>query len=549
MTAGTFLLQSTSGSPVISRSLAFCELGGAPYLLAALGDGRLVSFTCAAALAAAGGGPSSSAAALEERKVVTLGTKPISLTAFSSRGAQHIFACCDRPAVIHASGAAAGGKLRYSNVDLHDASHMTPFATAAAGAGGAETFAIVTAGELIIGTIDEIQKLHIRTVPLAEQPRRIVHLEGARCFAVLTVRLEVTADGEETEYNYLRLFDDTTFERQGSYELQPTEAVWSLLTLELPGEEASCMLVVGTMYVKPEEQEPTSGRLLVFEVSAERALEVRCALKTKGGVYSLEAFHGRVLAGVNNKLQLYEWVAPVAGAAQELVLRSEHCGHILVLFIACRGDFILVGDLMKSFCLLQAVLSRDDEIVELARDYNANWMTAIAFLDDETYIGTENEFNLFVARKNADAATDEERGRLELVGEYHLGEFVNRFRKGSFTMQVSESGAAPLPTLLYGTINGVLGVVATLPAEQYAVLQKVQSALRNVIKGVGGLSHATWRSFTNDRKTQDAYNVVDGDLIEAYLELPAHKQQEVVKGLAISADELTKMVEDLARLH
>jgi len=65
------------------------------------------------------------------------------------------------------------------------------------------------------------------------------------------------------------------------------------------------------------------------------------------------------------------------------------------------------------------------------RDYNPNWMTAVEILDDDTYIGAENSFNLFTLRKNSDAATDEERRRLEVVGEFHLGEFVNRFRHGT----------------------------------------------------------------------------------------------------------------------
>lgn len=51
-------------------------------------------------------------------------------------------------------------------------------------------------------------------------------------------------------------------------------------------------------------------------------------------------------------------------------------------------------------------------------------------LDDDTFIGSENSMNLFVAHKNSDAATDEERTKLEMVGEFHLGEFVNRFRHG-----------------------------------------------------------------------------------------------------------------------
>eukprot|EP00965_Chrysotila_dentata_P128133 4236683-Pleurochrysis_carterae.AAC.3 len=41
-----------------------------------------------------------------------------------------------------------------------------------------------------------------------------------------------------------------------------------------------------------------------------------------------------------------------------------------------RGDFILVGDLMKSIALLQYSASTG-ELTELARDYNASWMTSV----------------------------------------------------------------------------------------------------------------------------------------------------------------------------
>lgn len=40
--------------------------------------------------------------------------------------------------------------------------------------------------------------------------------------------------------------------------------------------------------------------------------------------------------------------------------------------------------------------------------------------------------------QNNDAATEEERARLEPHGEYHLGEFVNRFRRGSLVMQPAQ---------------------------------------------------------------------------------------------------------------
>ncbi len=62
----------------------------------------------------------------------------------------------------------------------------------------------------------------------------------------------------------------------------------------------------------------------------------------------------------------------------------------------------------------------------LARDYNSNWMTAVDMLDDDTALGAENGGNLFAARKNTDAASDEDRSRMDVAGEFHVGQFVNR---------------------------------------------------------------------------------------------------------------------------
>ena len=78
----------------------------------------------------------------------------------------------------------------------------------------------------------------------------------------------------------------------------------------------------------------------------------------------------------------------------ELKSVCGHHGHILALYIKSHGDFIVVGDLMKSVSLL-VYKPLENSIDEIARDYNASWMTSVAILDDDTYIGADNSFNLF----------------------------------------------------------------------------------------------------------------------------------------------------------
>ena len=60
------------------------------------------------------------------------------------------------------------------------------------------------------------------------------------------------------------------------------------------------------------------------------------------------AFNGKLLAGINSKIQLFRWVDDNGSSARELVGECGHHGHILALYLESRGDFIVVGDLMKS---------------------------------------------------------------------------------------------------------------------------------------------------------------------------------------------------------
>ena len=71
-----------------------------------------------------------------------------------------------------------------------------------------------------------------------------------------------------------------------------------MITCALEGEpDDAVFVVVGTAFARPDEPEPTSGRLLCFELSG-RALDLRAETRTKGAVYALEPFGGKLLAGV-----------------------------------------------------------------------------------------------------------------------------------------------------------------------------------------------------------------------------------------------------------
>jgi DNA damage-binding protein 1 len=73
--------------------------------------------------------------------------------------------------------------------------------------------------------------------------------------------------------------------------------------------------------------------------------------------------------------------------------------------------------------------------------------------------------------------------------------------------------------------------------------------LANVIKGVGGLSHKDWRSFSNETKYTVAKRFLDGDLIESFLDLRRNRMEEISAAMGVTVEELCVRVEELTSLH
>ena len=68
----------------------------------------------------------------------------------------------------------------------------------------------------------------------------------------------------------------------------------------------------------------------------------------KGAAYTMSSFNGKLLACINSTVRLWEWTQE-----KELRLECSHFNNIIALVMKTSGDFILVGDLVRSMTLLQ----------------------------------------------------------------------------------------------------------------------------------------------------------------------------------------------------
>ncbi|XP_015786302.1 DNA damage-binding protein 1 [Tetranychus urticae] len=565
------------GGEIIPRSIIAVTFEGTKYLLCALGDGSLFYFTLQIR-------PEQNLCYVTDKKKVTLGTQPTVLQTFRSNVTVNVFACSDRPTVIYS----ANHKLVFSNVNLKEVNYMCPLNSTAY----PDSLALANDNSLIIGTIDEIQKLHIRTINLGESPRRIAYQEQTQTFGVITMRHDIqdiegyvparqsastTAQntshapnmasaikpgsslssnagdqlGHEIEVFSLLIIDQHTFEVLHAFQFTPAECALSIVSARL-GDDPNAYYIVGTCFVHPEEPEPKLGRIFVFHW-ADNKLQIIAEKEIKGAPYSLCEFNGKLLASINSTVRLFD------GAQKDLHNECNYFNTILALYLKTKGDFILVGDLMRSISLL-VYKQMEGNVEEIAKDFEPNWMTAIEILDDDTFLGAENNFNLFVRQKDSAATTDDERLQLQNVGQIHIGEYVNVFRHGSLVMQHPGENTTPIQgSVLFGTVSGAIGLVAQLPQEFFDFLLEVQTKLAKIIKSVGKIDHSAWRSFHTDRVTELAFGFIDGDLIESFLDLSRDKMAEVVLGLSIDdgsgmkrdcvVDDLVKIVEELTRIH
>ncbi|KAF8930905.1 DNA damage-binding protein 1a [Dissophora ornata] len=536
---------------ILPRSLLLSRFEGVPYLLVGLGDGQLLTFALDAALST-----------LPIPKRISLGTQPIMLRQISSsRGgtggaSSHIFACSDRPTVIYSSNR----KLLYSNVNLKQVATVASFNCEAF----PNALAIVGSddeGVLRIGSIDEFQELHVQSFPINESPRRIAYLASKKCFGVLSIRIVngqpepvagtslVTCD--EAELGFVRLHDDQTFDLLHTYELQRDEAPQCITAVTFAGDTTS-YVAVGTADTASDGL-PTKGRILILEVFETSQLKLVSELEVKGGVMSIKEFQGKLLCGINERLCLYSWkTSEKLTAESNLTLECSHRGFILIISLAIHGEFIVAGDLIRSMTLLRYT---DQKIVEIARDACTDMLTAVEIIDDETFIAADNASSIFTLVKNTETTSEDEAKRLQWSGGWHLGDQINRFKHGSLVMTNQESDAPAVPKLLFATVSGAIGVVATLTPEKYELLHHLESNMSKVIKGVGGLDHAEWRKFRSDARTLPSTNFIDGDLIEVFLDLSQDEVNNVLEGaeggepIKVSVEEITKLVEELSRLH
>ncbi|ORY94945.1 mono-functional DNA-alkylating methyl methanesulfonate N-term-domain-containing protein [Syncephalastrum racemosum] len=525
-------LQTLAAEPLagyaMPRSILMALFEGISYLLVALGDGQFYNFRLDARQGT-----------LSDKKRSFLGKMPIALGKFTSNGTTHVFAASDKPSVIHSRNQ----KLIYSNVNLKDIRCVSSFNSRSF----PDAVALTTKDGLIIGQMEEIQKLHITKIPSLDTPRRILYQESSKTFGVVTTKLSAGPyELASTTTSGFEILEDQSFRVIDRIYFKYFERVLCVTTAAFDND-GNEYYVLGTGVVSDVYETTSRGRLLVYRISPERTLELVDQLETDGMVEEIRAFKGKLLVSITGMLHIYRWDLELSGRGH-LAFVTQCSVPTSSQSLAIQDDTIVAGDLA---CSVSAFRFTDkQELEEMAQDEEHKEITAVESLGNNLYIAAEGNGHLFVFEH------DRAENTMEILSQWHYGERIQRFRFGSLGTNPPDPDSRPVaPSLIFCTVNGAIGVMADLSDGLYKLLWQMQNNLVKILPSIGDLSHPEWRNLVIDDYRDKSIHFIDGDVIESFLDLTPQQMQDVVEGrgggrrLDSTVEDLCKVVEELMSVH
>ncbi|KFY68099.1 hypothetical protein V497_00039 [Pseudogymnoascus sp. VKM F-4516 (FW-969)] len=522
----------------VPRSMVLAQIlppkTSGPTLLVAMSDGVVHSYSVTPCTFA-----------LTNRKSVVLGTQQANLRVLPrADGLTNVFATCEHSSLIYSSE----GRIIYSAVTAEGATFICPFNAAAY----PDAIVVATASEIKISQIDTERRTHVRTLPMGETVRRVAYSPSEKVFGLGTIKRDLV-NGEEIIESSFRLVDEIVFSELGKpFQLgipQGDELVETVIRAALPNTYGLPQerFIVGTSFLDDNPALSYRGRILVFGVDSSRNPYKIAEYKVKGACRCLGVLDGKIVAALVKTVVVFEYTE-LSSSSAKLEKVASYRTSTCPVDLAIEGNTIAVADLMKSVSIVEYRPGTGGEaptLVEVARHFQSVWATAVAHVD-EGWLEADADGNLIVLRRNEAGVTLEDRKKMEVTGEFHLGEQVNRIRK--IRVDASED-ATVVPRAFLATAEGSLFLYGSVAPTSQDLLLRLQQRLAENVETPGNIPFATYRSFRNaERETEEPYRFVDGELIERFLDLDEERQEVVCKGLA-KVEEVRDLVEGLRRMH
>ncbi|TFY70381.1 hypothetical protein EVG20_g2619 [Dentipellis fragilis] len=534
--------------PALPRSVLLYNLGSdrklkpleyQPYLLVGLTDGTVLSYSF----------PNQE---LKDCRVTSLGAAPVMLTACGSEGKPMVFASGSRAAVLFWNN----GRFQNSPVSLKDSlssCHLhTPY--------WKSCLATMTHNGLVIGSVQDLDKMHIHPIPLGlDNPRRIAHDPLGRTFGVACVHSEPSHIGEESQVkSKFIIFDDITFDNLAQFECGNNEEITAIHSLQIRDKLASYYFI-GMVTYQNDETEPSAGRLVTVAATKSPAsglltLEEVASTSVIGCIYAMSSLDGFLAVAINSSVVIYQVTADEKVHVDKT---SEWSHNFFVTSLASHGSSLATGDAISSVSVLDFKADRGEKGLEtVARDYGPLGPVGLEMWSNTSLIGATSDCNLFsFTVQNVEA-----RRILDRDGSYHLDDLVNKFIFSDWHAQdASQDSKMKLKTFFF-TSSGRIGCIIDMEQELALHMSALQRNLSRIKEDIAGTKHIRWRAPVGGYGKTDAeaaYGFLDGDFLEQFLTYASSSadMQKIMGGgneaekLDMKQGDIRHVLENLQALH
>lgn len=430
----------------VPRSVLLTQIfpNQSPTLFAAMADGNVVTYSF---------DPSTNN--LSGRQSIVLGTREATFRVLPRGGGiYNVFATCEHPSLIYSSE----GRLVYSAVTAEKATSVCPFDSEAYPG----SVAIATSEDLRIALVDTERTTHVQTLKVNETVRRIAYSPSLKAFGLGTIRRTLKG-GEESLLSHFTLVDEIQFKELDQWPLKEEELIESVIRCELPDGSGNLAerFIVGTAYLDDQNATAERGRIMVLEVTPDRQLKLVVEHAIRGGCRCLSVCEGKIVAALMKTIVLYDLEFRTESRPELVKLASFRCSTAPV-DITVNGSLIAIADLMKSLVLVEYQRGENEQagkITEIARHYQTAWATAVAEVDENTYLESDAEGNLAILYRDPNGITEDDKRRLNVSAEMLLGEMVNRIRRIDV---VTAPDAVVVPRAFMATVSLLVSPPQTL---------------------------------------------------------------------------------------
>eukprot|EP01147_Barroeca_monosierra_P011048 gene11048-3117_t len=477
-------------SDVIATSCTMIQAHGCDYALFGMGDGFVLLYTI-----------NFEKVVLEGCRRIHVGNQPVSLTPFLHPENHGVF-CLSGTAFMFQPDK---HRASFVTVNQPNIQCITTIDTLAFPSG----VVYYAENQLIIGQMQQIDKLKISKVPLGYSPVAMTYLDEQNT-------LIVCGHSSEGLQSIIQAYD-AKLDILSSLMLEDNELVNCVIQHSFPNDNTK-YFIIGTAFVIMDEIEPSKGRIILC--SFEHEIRIMYDLITEGSVNTITTLHGHLLAGINDQVAYFMLSDPNEAGQRTLDKRNMHSLHAII----------------------SSIVLSIREISDISTDYKyhshqtslvpyVEWTTSCSLLPDNNQFLVAMQ-NSTLAHYKFEPNGVEPREESVVISHLYLGSAVNVLRRGSLVKPAQPQ------SFIAGTLAGGLYALIPLDKSTFELLKALESKLLSYFPCVGNLSHTRFRCTTSNSSPDYTMipPMVDGDLVERFVELSIDQKEKVCKNLLAATE-------------